>query len=82
MDVSVFFVYFAAVNQGVINSCRFLKKGPLCGPLTFDRSPNMVRRSACRSASFFLHRKDRLWCAAEFKNARTEAGMITRKSLD
>ena len=50
--------------------------------LTFDRSHNMVRRSDCRSASFFLHRKDRLWCAAEFKNARTEAGMITRKSLD
>lgn len=31
MDVSVFFV---SVNQGVINSCRFLKNGPLCGPLT------------------------------------------------
>ena len=65
-----------------INSCNFLKNGPLCGLLTFDRSPNMVRRSACRNASFFLYRKDRLWCAAEFKNARTEAGMITRKSLD
>ena len=61
-----------------INSCNFLKNGPLCGLLTFDRSPNMVRRSACRNASFFLYRKDRLWCAAEFKNARTEAGMITR----
>lgn len=30
MDVSVFFV---SVNQGVINSCRFLKNGPLCGSL-------------------------------------------------
>ena len=36
-----------------INSCKILKNGPLCGPLTFDRSPNMVRRSACVSASFF-----------------------------
>ena len=36
-----------------INSCKFLGNGPLCGPLTFDRSPNMVRRSACMSASFF-----------------------------
>lgn len=35
-----------------INSCNFLKNGPLCGLLTFDRSPNMVRRSACMSASF------------------------------
>ena len=35
-----------------INSCKFLKNGPLCGPLTFDRSPNMVRRRACMSASF------------------------------
>ena len=36
MDVSVFFVsvFFVSVNQGVINSCRFLKNGPLCGPLT------------------------------------------------
>ena len=61
MDVSVFFVYFVAVNQGVINSCRFLKNGPLCGPLTFDRSPNMVRRNVCMSTSFFAfayaHRK-------------------------
>ena len=36
-----------------INSCEFLENGPLCGPLTFERSPNMVRRSACMSASFF-----------------------------
>jgi hypothetical protein len=36
-----------------INSCKFLKNGPLCGPLTFDRSPNMVRRSAHLGASFF-----------------------------
>ena len=35
-----------------INSCDFLKNGPLCGPLTFDRSPNMVRRSAHLGASF------------------------------
>ena len=59
-----------------INSCDFLKNGPLCGLLTFDRSPNMVRRSACRNASFFLYRKDRLWCAAEFKNARLRAGIF------
>ena len=65
-----------------INSCDFLKNGPLCGSLTFDRSSNMVRRSACMSASFFLSWKDRQWCAAEFKYARTEAGMITRKALD
>ena len=32
-----------------INSCKFLKNGPL----TFDRSPNMVRRSAHLGASFF-----------------------------
>ena len=31
---------------------------------------------------FLLYRKDRLRCSAELKNARTEAGMITRKSLD
>ena len=27
-------VFFVSVNQGVINSCRFLKNGPLCGSLT------------------------------------------------
>ena len=31
---------------------------------------------------FLLYRKDRLRCSVEFKNARTEAGMITRKALD
>ncbi len=31
---------------------------------------------------FLLYRKDRLWRSLELKNARTEAGMITRKSLD
>ena len=31
---------------------------------------------------FLLYRKDRLRCSAELKNARTEAGMITRKFLD
>lgn len=30
-----------------INSCKFLKNVPLRGPLTFDRSSNMVRRSTC-----------------------------------
>ena len=31
---------------------------------------------------FLLYRKDRLRRSLELKNARTEAGMITRKSLD
>ena len=30
-----------------INSCKFLKNVPLRGPLTFDRSSNVVRRSTC-----------------------------------
>ena len=37
------------------------------------------------AASFHVtgnYRKDRLRCSVEFKNARTEAGMITRKALD
>ena len=33
MDVSVFFV---SVNQGVINSCRFLKNGPPADPNNAD----------------------------------------------
>jgi|GEM_PF-4851332 hypothetical protein len=32
-----------------INSCKFLKNGPL----TFDRSPNVVKRSVCMCADFF-----------------------------
>lgn len=56
-----------------INSCNFLKNGPLCGPLTFGRSPNMVRRSACMSASFFgkYYNKNN-WCLGpNMVNGRT-----------
>ena len=31
---------------------------------------------------FLLYRKDRLWRSLELKNARTEAGTTTRRSLD
>ena len=33
-------------------------------------------------AVFLLYRKDRLWRSLELKNARTEAGTTTRRSLD
>ena len=54
-----------------------------------ERPPDVLRRLVLffiRISSvdvlFLLYRKDRLRCSAELKNARTEAGMITRKSLD
>ena len=42
-----------------------------------------VRQSTdAATASFLLYRKDRLWRSLELKNARTEAGTTTRRSLD
>ena len=37
---------------------------------------------AVRDVSFSLYRKDRLRRSLELKNARTEAGTTTRRSLD
>ena len=41
-----------------------------------------IDHALCGAAFLFLYRKDRLRRSLEFKNARTEAGTTTRRSLD
>lgn len=52
-----------------------------------DQSFNQTTYEACKAwseenGSEFLYRKDRLRRSLELKNARTEAGTTTRRSLD
>ena len=41
-----------------------------------------LKKQCTYGTAFLLYRKDRLWRSLELKNARTEAGTTTRRSLD